>query len=169
MHNAAAGPTGTVYGGEVEDHPVNFTAVPPAYGVQKYADVADGNVAPLQEITYVLGAANTGPVAAPASFTDDLADILDDADLISGPLTDGLPNNGAVINGNTLSWSGTLAPGGGTVTVQYTVRVRQQGGNGHMPNAISPAARTIASRRFASITAWPWRGTVCFSSAPNRA
>jgi hypothetical protein len=133
--STVAGPTGVVYGGEVEDHPVNFTPPAPTYTVAKTASVPDGDLVPGQEVTYTVTVANTGPVAAPASFTDELADILDDAELIGGP-TVNPPNGTAAINGTTLSWSGTLAPGGDSVMVQYTVRVKDIGANGSMPNTV---------------------------------
>ncbi len=98
----AAGLIGTVYGGEVEDHPVNIGNPAVVPGDQEVDATSNGPVQPGQDITYTINVTNPGPVPAPASFSDDLADVLDDADLIAGP------TNGAAINGTLLSWSGTV-------------------------------------------------------------
>jgi uncharacterized repeat protein (TIGR01451 family)/fimbrial isopeptide formation D2 family protein len=79
-----------------------------------------GTVHPGDEVTYKVTVKNTGTAAFttgnPATFTDDLSKVLDDATITDGP------NNGATITGNTLSWSGALAVGD-TVTVTYVATV----------------------------------------------
>lgn len=74
-----------------------------------------------EELTYFITVTNTGAVdysvANPASFTDDLSGVLDEADYT------GAADNGAVLTGNTLSWSGALAAGA-SVVISYTVTVK---------------------------------------------
>ncbi|MCI0159386.1 DUF11 domain-containing protein [Leifsonia shinshuensis] len=77
-------------------------------------------VTPGQVVPYTITITNTGQVAYtaadPATFTDDLTDVLDDA-TYNGDAT-----GGATIAGSTLSWSGALAVGA-TVTVTYSVTI----------------------------------------------
>lgn len=100
--------------------------------------VSSDAVSPGDTVTYTLTAKNTGVVAytaaEPASFTDDLSRVLDDA-VYNGDAT-----NGAVVTGNTLAWSGPLAVGE-TVTVTYSVKVRAPvPGDKGLSNAIVPTA-----------------------------
>ncbi|MFR0656923.1 hypothetical protein SB719_20470, partial [Pantoea sp. SIMBA_079] len=79
---------------------------------------------------------NTGTVpftaANPASFTDNLARVLDDA------AYNGDASNGASVNGNILSWSGPLAVGA-TATITYSVTVRTPDNGDHiLTNAVVP-------------------------------
>ena len=87
-------------------------------------------------VTYTVTVTNTGQVdyttTSPASFTDDLSGVHDDATVTAGP------DNGATISGTTLSWSGALAVGG-TVTVTYTVTVNTPDtGNRVLTNVVQP-------------------------------
>ncbi|WP_344751679.1 beta strand repeat-containing protein [Gryllotalpicola koreensis] len=89
-------------------------------------------------VTYTVTATNTGArdytAAAPASFSDDLSNVLDDGTITSGP------DNGAVVNGNTLSWSGPLAVGA-TATITYTVTVdNPDTGDGELTNTVRPTS-----------------------------
>ncbi|WP_170028586.1 DUF11 domain-containing protein [Diaminobutyricimonas aerilata] len=93
-----------------------------SYTVQKSTaetPVVRGNV-----VTYSLTVRNTGEVpytgtgADVASFSDDLADVLDDADFT------GTPTGGAVFADGRLTWAGPLAVGE-TRTFTYTVTVKQ--------------------------------------------
>ncbi|WP_158559889.1 LPXTG cell wall anchor domain-containing protein [Prauserella sp. PE36] len=103
------------------DYQCTVTNTPgePSFEVEKTADT-EGPVAPGDTVTYTVTAANTGTVPYtaenPASFTDDLSGVLDDA-TYNGDAT-----NGATVDGTTLDWSGPLGVGE-TVTVTYSVTV----------------------------------------------
>ncbi|SDH65273.1 conserved repeat domain-containing protein/fimbrial isopeptide formation D2 domain-containing protein [Leifsonia sp. 98AMF] len=106
----------------------------PSYTVTKTASTAVAN--PGGTVTYTVSVKNTGAwpytAANPASFTDDLSKVLDDATISSGP------TNGATVNGTTLTWSGPLAVGA-TQTITYTVTVGAAGtGDGVLTNAVVP-------------------------------
>ncbi|MFP3670873.1 hypothetical protein SB717_37960, partial [Priestia sp. SIMBA_032] len=77
-------------------------------------------VTPGTKVTYTVTVTNTGTAAyttaSPASFTDDLTAVIDDATY------NGDANNGATYAAPTLSWSGPLAVGA-TRTVTYSVTV----------------------------------------------
>ncbi|MEI7057684.1 hypothetical protein WBG06_17805 [Nocardioides sp. CCNWLW239] len=90
-------------------------------------------------VSYTVRVVNTGQVAytedAPASFSDDLSDVLDDATY---------NDDASATAGNTsydaptLSWSGPLEVGG-TVTVTYTVTVKDPvSGDGDLVNVVTP-------------------------------
>ena len=87
-------------------------------------------------VTYTITVHNTGAIdytaQAPATFTDDLSRVLDDGTIVSGP------DNGATVNGNTLTWSGALAAGD-TVVVSYAVKVNNPDtGDKVMTNTVRP-------------------------------
>src|SRR5262249_60616003 len=68
----------------------------------------------------------------PATFTDDLTDVLDDAMYDN----DGSP--GTSVHDNQLTWSGSVAIGQ-TVAVTYSFTVRPSGsGNGVLLNLVTP-------------------------------
>jgi uncharacterized repeat protein (TIGR01451 family) len=71
-------------------------------------------------ITYTVTVTNTGAIdytdADPASYSDDLSAVLDDATY------NGDASNGATVTGATLAWSGPL-PIGATKTITYSVTV----------------------------------------------
>ncbi|RDV44893.1 hypothetical protein DOE76_09105 [Leifsonia sp. ku-ls] len=89
-----------------------------SYTVAKTASTTE--VTEGSSVTYTITVKNTGSrdytAAAPATFSDNLARVLDDATITAGP------DNGATVNGNTLTWSGPLAVGA-TATITYTVTV----------------------------------------------
>ncbi len=88
----------------------------------KSSDPADGTTVGVgDEITYTLTFTNTGPAAATVNTTDDLSDVLDDAELVNGPTAE----NGLTVNrtGDVLAITGTV-PTGESLTVTYTVRVK---------------------------------------------
>ncbi|VTR78228.1 SpaA isopeptide-forming pilin-related protein [Cellulomonas hominis] len=89
------------------------------FTVSKTASVA--SVHPGDTVEYAVQVTNAGDVAyteeAPASFTDDLSGVLDDATVVPGSASPGV-----VVSGGTATWSGAL-PVGGAVTVRYAVRV----------------------------------------------
>ncbi|GAB3058827.1 hypothetical protein GCM10027079_25890 [Sediminivirga luteola] len=88
------------------------------------------------EVTYTLVFENTGQAAGKVDFTDDLSGVLDDADLIDGPVVvDGGLN--AQIADGTIQVTGALDPGQ-TGAVEYTVKVKADGerGDNQLENAI---------------------------------
>lgn len=92
-----------------------------SYTVEK--STAEAPVVRGDVVTYTLTVRNTGEVAytaeSPASFDDDLADVLDDADFVAGSAT-----GGAVFGGGHLTWAGPLAVGE-VRTFAYSVAVKQ--------------------------------------------
>ncbi|WP_160150894.1 DUF7927 domain-containing protein [Microbacterium timonense] len=95
----------------------------------KASDPASGtDVAPGQVITYTLTYNNDGEASGVVDSTDDLRDVLDDADLTRDPETSD-PAVTAAVTGETLRISGPIAVGG-TVTVTYQVTIRADGDRG---------------------------------------
>ena len=78
-----------------------------------------------QQVTYTVSVSNPGPgdytAAHPATFTDDLSDVLDDATVDPASIT-----GGATLTGSTLSWSGPLVAGA-TADVTYVATYRATG------------------------------------------
>jgi fimbrial isopeptide formation D2 family protein len=137
---AAAGmlSTGPASGGEVEDVQVQIGA----YDVDKTANPADGSrLDPGQTVTYTLTIRNTGTAdLTNLKIDDDLTDVLDDA-TIQGPATVNPSAAGtAQLYGNTLEFTGDVNAGQ-TVTVTYTVKVKDGGslGNAGLQNTILAA------------------------------
>ncbi|WP_067196181.1 DUF11 domain-containing protein [Microbacterium sp. XT11] len=99
------------------------TATPLAsYRVVKTTDATD--VTPGETVTYTVTVTNTGQVAYtaedPASFTDDLSSVLDDATYNGDAASSS--GSGTAYTAPVLSWSGPLAVGA-TVTVTYSVTI----------------------------------------------
>ena len=97
----------------------------------KTSDPADGEAVDVgDEITYTLTFTNDGHAAATVDTTDDLSDVLDDAELVGNPSSpDGLGVNRV---GDELEITGTV-PAGESYTVSYTVRVTGADGRGRRP------------------------------------
>lgn len=90
---------------------------------------------PGSTVTYTVTVQGVGPTVTGAAFSDDLSDVLDDAQL-SGGVTASAGT--ASIAGTTLGWTGDLVDGQ-TVTVVYAVTVDSPDqGNGSLVNAVSP-------------------------------
>ncbi|PJN23915.1 LPXTG cell wall anchor domain-containing protein [Kitasatospora sp. CB02891] len=94
--------------------------------------------APGDRVTYSVTVHNTGGAdftdANPASFTDDLADVLNNA-AHNNDATDG-----ATVSSTTLTWSGPLAAGASvTVTVTVSVTVHEDAADGaRLQNLATP-------------------------------
>lgn len=100
---------------------------------------------PGDPVTYTVTATNSGQTTlSPAHLTDDLSGVLDDASLTAGPTA---TTGTAQVTGNTLDWSGELAPGA-TATITYTVTVDDPDeGDAVLRNAVTsdtPGARCAA-------------------------
>jgi uncharacterized repeat protein (TIGR01451 family) len=111
------------------------TTLVTTYTVAKTSD-AEGTVTAGQVVTYTVTVVNTGTAAytdaLPASLTDDLSAVLDDASYNNDA------SSGAVVTGNTLTWSGPLAVGAAS-TITYSVTVGAAGsGDGTLTNAVIP-------------------------------
>ncbi|MFK4759641.1 hypothetical protein ACI3KS_01760 [Microbacterium sp. ZW T5_45] len=128
-------PPGTTPPGTCDPATEQCTVTPIlGYTVSKVADAE--TVQPGGVVTYTVTITNTGGVAftdaAPATFTDDLTAVLDDA-VYNGDVT-----AGGTVAGNTLSWAGPLGVGE-TVTVTYSVTVSDPAtGDGTLTNAVVP-------------------------------
>ncbi|MFF3017254.1 isopeptide-forming domain-containing fimbrial protein [Streptomyces sp. NPDC057939] len=127
------------------------TCVTPAYTIAKTAKpgraVDEGDT-----ITYKVTVKNTGTTAASGNFTDDLSDVLDDAALVPGSVTS--TTGSATVADETLTWTGTLAPGA-TATVTYKVKVNAPDtGDRRLVNAAAPTAPggTCATSRACTVT-----------------
>lgn len=129
-------PTGE--GGVCESSDSCITRTPSAsFAVTKSASTTAA-VGPGARVTYTITVRNTGTAAYtpmnPASFVDDMSDVLDDATY------DGDASSGAAIHGTTLRWSGALAVGA-VVTVTYSVTIDSpDAGNHDLVNTAAPAA-----------------------------
>lgn len=97
---------------------VSSSALPRSFVVQKSAAVATAHPGDTVEYQVLLTNTGSAPYTAsdPASFTDDLSGVLDEATYA------GDASGGAVVTGSELSWSGALAVGE-SVAITYSVLV----------------------------------------------
>ncbi|MEV7005460.1 putative Ig domain-containing protein [Streptosporangium sp. NPDC051022] len=116
---------------------VSVGVLTPALTIRKTAGSV--TAVPGATVTYTITATNTGQTAyTGATFTDALADVLDDA-TYNG---DAAASTGAVsVTGSALTWTGNLAVGA-SVTVTYSVTVNNpETGNLTLTGAVSSATR----------------------------
>ena len=117
LDNAVVTPTGLCVSGSVDPSCAVSDPVQ-SYSVTKSASSTTSEQG--ATVTYTIVVANTGAVdytlAAPATFTDDLTNVIDDATYNHDA------TNGAIYTSPVLSWSGALAVGG-TEVITYSVTV----------------------------------------------
>ncbi|MEV7123594.1 DUF7507 domain-containing protein, partial [Kitasatospora griseola] len=110
------------------------------YTVTKAADSASGQtVAPGDKVAYTVKVKQQGSAPAQASFSDDLAKVLDDAtynDDVSAS------TGTAAVTGGVLTWNGTV-PVGGEATITYSVTVKA-GGDAHLVNTVLSPGCAVA-------------------------
>ncbi|GAA1738115.1 LPXTG cell wall anchor domain-containing protein [Aeromicrobium alkaliterrae] len=97
----------------------------PVSGDVSVDKAVQGELRPGGLVTYTLTFTHTGGAAAPVAYTDDLAGVLDDADLTAGP-TSSDPGVVAAVDTEQISVTGSIGRGD-PVTVTYTVRVKATG------------------------------------------
>ncbi|GAA1590238.1 hypothetical protein GCM10009692_31940 [Leucobacter aridicollis] len=110
------------------ENPVVF----PVIDAQKGSDPESGTVLHAgDDVTYTLTFTNSGTGAGELAFRDRLEEVLDTADIVSGPtVAQGEGSSAtAVVNGEGIDIAGTIAPGG-TVTVSYTARLHSEVAHG---------------------------------------
>ncbi|MFJ1593619.1 hypothetical protein ACIOD0_25735 [Kitasatospora albolonga] len=109
----------------------------PSYTVEKSASSA-GPVNAGDTLTYTVTVTNTSTLTVNGDFTDDLAGVLDDGQVVPGSVT--ASTGTATLTGTTLNWTGVLAPDG-TATVTYQVRVDDPvTGDRVLRNTVTPTA-----------------------------
>ncbi|RUR03428.1 DUF11 domain-containing protein [Labedella endophytica] len=101
----------------------------PSIEPSKSVDPAPGTPVKAGEVlTYTLSFENVGQAAGDVSYTDFLADVLDDAALTGQPVSSD-PGVSVIVDGETIAVSGTIEAGA-TVTVTYQVTVKPDGERG---------------------------------------
>lgn len=102
----------------------------PNIAVEKTVDPASGsNVQAGQQVTYTLTLSNSGKAAGAVDYTDDLAGVLDDAQLTDGPTVSDPALEASDGSDGKVRVTGSL-DAGQTVTVSYTVTVGADGDRG---------------------------------------
>jgi uncharacterized repeat protein (TIGR01451 family)/fimbrial isopeptide formation D2 family protein len=99
-------------------NPVGLLQVTKSVNPQNFSDVHAGDV-----LSYTLTFHNVGKGAAKVDYTDDLAGVLDDGDLVSSPSASGSALTASAVTNGSFRVTGTL-PAGQTVTVTYQVKVK---------------------------------------------
>ena len=138
-------PPGGTPPAECAEGDAGCTSTPiPLIVASKSSDPAPGTTVQAgDEVTYTLTFANEGEATGPVDHTDDLADVLDDATLVTAPTSsDGALVASAVTDGS-FTVTGSLAPGQ-SVTVSYTVSVDPDGerGDNLLGNVLAPTGTT---------------------------
>jgi fimbrial isopeptide formation D2 family protein/uncharacterized repeat protein (TIGR01451 family) len=132
LHNAVVTPTGSGSNCESGSTDPLCQANVPGPRLHVVKSVSAAAVSPGQKLTYTIELENTGQgdftSTDPASFTDDLSRVLDDATY------DNDADHGATYSAPTLSWSGALASGA-SIVITYSVTVKQ-GGDGYLDNTV---------------------------------
>ncbi|SJN40911.1 internalin, putative [Microbacterium esteraromaticum] len=118
-------------------HPV----INPGFTVEKTADPASGTrVDPGSVIEYTVTGTNTGDtVLDPAQITDNLAGALAHAEY-NGDVS--ATTGSAAVDGDTLTWNGTLAPGA-NVVITYSVTVDADAGGETIQNTVNGTATPL--------------------------
>lgn len=133
-------PTGPASGGEVEDVLVQVGA----FDVNKTANPAEGTtVTSGQNVMYTLTIRNTGATTLNnLKIDDNLSDVLDDATLLSTSVSPASAGT-ASVSDNVLEFTGDIGSGQ-TITVTYTVKIKEGGalGNSALNNSVLAAHST---------------------------
>jgi uncharacterized repeat protein (TIGR01451 family)/fimbrial isopeptide formation D2 family protein len=114
----------------------------PAPGQLSVTKTADQTELPAigEQVEYTVVVTNEGPgvftADAPGTATDDLSDVLDDADLVPGSITADIGE--AAYAGGQITWSGPLAAGQ-SATITYTVTYNGEGDSLLINRACVPA------------------------------
>lgn len=115
---------------EICDPPVTVVVPVPHIVPSKASDPADGSdVKAGDVVTYTLSWTNDGQATGPVDSTDDLSNVLDDADITSEPVSSAPEAVTATRTGDNLRVVGDIEPGQ-TVTVTYQVTVKPNGEHG---------------------------------------
>jgi uncharacterized repeat protein (TIGR01451 family)/fimbrial isopeptide formation D2 family protein len=111
------------------------TQYTPSWTLAKASSVGLGStVKPGDTVDYTLTVTNTGPATlSGATVSDDLSDVLDDADLQAVPA-------GASVTGTTLAWAVPDVAAGTTATLTYRVVVKADAVGATLANTASPAS-----------------------------
>jgi fimbrial isopeptide formation D2 family protein/LPXTG-motif cell wall-anchored protein len=108
-------------------------------------------------IHYTVTVTQQGSAAAAATLSDDLSDVLDDANY-NGDVNASI--GAATVTGNTLAWSGTV-PVGQVATITYSVTVHdiaglEAGGNKNLTNPVtSPGCEVVDGKTPHCVTDHP--------------
>ncbi|MGO3722424.1 isopeptide-forming domain-containing fimbrial protein, partial [Microbacterium gubbeenense] len=133
-------------GGSVITPPPSETTSPvkdPGFEFSKSVDPASGAaVDPGDIVTYTLTGSNTGEtVLDPVDIVDDLSGVLSGASFNDDAVAqiDGEEVDAPALDGDELTWSGSLEPGQ-TVTVTYSVTVKAGAGGAKLVNSATGTA-----------------------------
>lgn len=128
---------------EVEDPSCTTNPVPEVRYLKEVTASDDPIVAGKSTLSYTVTITNTGAATGKVARTDDLSDVLDDATVVSQPVSDTDTVKVTPIADDAFTMSGTLAAGA-TAKVTYTVRVKEAAkqGNSQAANFLLPPGVT---------------------------